>query len=76
MTMHRTKGKQMFAAELPPELVAAFKAYAQKRGERIAAALERALRREMAYPPPEPQLPPLPDGEPDRAPARKPAKRK
>ena len=66
MAMHRTKGKVMFSAELPAELVEQFREYVRSRGERVSAAAERALRREMAYPPPipEPQIEPLPDAPP------------
>lgn len=60
------KGKVGFFFECAPELAAAFRAYARGRGEKVAEAAARALRREMANPPPlptpppDPPLPPLP----------------
>lgn len=54
-----TKGKAQFGTELPAELVEQFREYVRGRGERISQALERAIRREMTYPPPPPILPPL-----------------
>lgn len=61
MATQPTKGKKMFAAELPEDLADQFREYARSRGERITAALERAIRREMAYPPAIAGVPPLPD---------------
>jgi hypothetical protein len=61
-----TKGKAQVGVELPAELVAAARAYALKRGERFSAVMERALRREMAYPPPPVSPAPFPDADPPR----------
>lgn len=75
MPKRPTKNKTMLAAELPAELVARFRDYARARGERIGAVLERAITREMAYPPPlatpEPPLPFGEPGEPKPAPKRR-----
>jgi hypothetical protein len=61
-----TKGKAQFATQLRAELLDQFREYARGRGETLSAALERAMTREMAYPPPipEPQIEPLPDAPP------------
>lgn len=72
--MAKTRGKTMLGAELPDDLVGQFRAYVAARGERIGAALERAIRREMAYPPPPPAPPPLaplPDAAPPARPKGK-----
>lgn len=68
MPTNPTKGKKMLAVELPEQLVEEFRGYAGERGERVNVAVERALRREMAYPPPLPELEPLPDAAPPAKP--------
>lgn len=65
MPARPTKGKAQMGTQVDTEILAAFKAYAAGRGETLTHALERAMRREMAYPPappaPPPPLEPLPD---------------
>lgn len=56
-----TKNKSQIATQITTELLDAFRSYAQARGETLSAALERAMRREMTYPPPAEEVPPLPD---------------
>lgn len=54
------KGKKGLYADIPADLAAAFRRYAESRGEKLWVALARAMRREMASPPP-PPAPPPPD---------------
>jgi hypothetical protein len=68
MPKQPTKGKTTFSAEVRTELIERFREYVRGRGERMTDAIERALGREMAYPPPLPEPPPLPPL-PDAAPA-------
>jgi hypothetical protein len=63
MTTKRTRGKVQLGTQITAELLDEFKQYAKGRGETFSAALERAMRREMAYPPPPVELAPLPTGE-------------
>lgn len=60
MATHRIKGAKQLSVELPADLVDAFKAWTKARGEKIGAAVELALRRHMAFPPPPPAPPPVP----------------
>lgn len=64
----RTKGKVMIGPQVDAELWERFKAYIAERGETQTVALERALAREMAYPPPPPPAPPPLEPLPDAAP--------
>lgn len=73
--MAKTKGKTMLGAELPDDLVGRFRAYVEARNERVSVALERAIRREMTYPPPPPAPPPL-EPLPDAAPPAKRGRKK
>ncbi len=69
MPSNRTKGKTTFTVELPTPVIEAFRRFAKSRGETLSFALEVALRRHMAYPPPPPAppaLPPLPDADPNQ----------
>ena len=43
-----------------PELAKAVRQFALKRGEKLRAVIEMALRRHMANPPPQMDIPPLP----------------
>lgn len=43
-----------------PELAEAVRVFALKRGEKLRAVVEMALRRHMANPPPQMDIPPLP----------------
>lgn len=61
MPRQPTQGKAQFGAEVNAELLAAFRAFAKGRGETFAAAIERAMRRDMLYPQPLPEPAPLPD---------------
>ena len=57
-----TAGTKQLGTEVDESLADAFRAYAHGRGETVRAALERAMRREMANPPqpvPDPPLPPV-----------------
>ena len=67
MPVRPTKNKAQLATQLDAELLERFRAYVAHRGETLTFALERALAREMAYPPPPPAPPPplepLPDAE-------------
>ncbi len=83
MGRRTTPGTGQLSAEITLELLAAFKAYARGRGERVRTALERAMEREMGNPPPKvthPPLPPMPvpRKQPDPPPAapRKPGRGK
>ena len=71
----RTKGKSQVATQIDADLLAEFRAYIKVRGETLTLALERAMRREMTYPPPPPAPPPPLEPLPDAAPATPPAKR-
>lgn len=53
------KGKKGVYADVPVDVADAFRKYAESRGEKFWEALTRAMRREMAYPPP----PPVPQPE-------------
>lgn len=57
MASHVTKGKQAIGTQLGIELTDRFKKYAEGRGETFTVALERAMAREMTYPPPEKPAP-------------------
>lgn len=54
-----TKGTKQLGAELDSSLVDQFRAYAKARGEAVRYAMERAIRREIAYPPSPPAPPPV-----------------
>ena len=57
-----TAGTKQLGTEVDESIADAFKAYSHGRGETVRAALERAMRREMANPPqpvPDPPLPPV-----------------
>jgi hypothetical protein len=72
MPKQLTKGKAQVATQITEDVLTAFKDYAEGRGETLSAALERAMRREMAYPPPPVEDPPLGDSPAARpAPAKK-----
>jgi len=79
-----TKGTIQLSAELPAELVAAVRAFADSRGEKVRDVIGIALRRHMANPPPSPApvqfppLPPLPSGTASAkpTPAKKPKAKK
>lgn len=65
-----TQGALQLATQLDAGVLTQFRAYAAGRDETLRAALERAMRREMASPPapvPDPPLPPYP---PSAAPKR------
>jgi hypothetical protein len=62
------KGKTGVYVELPDDLLARAKAFAEGRGEKFTAVVREALERHLAYPPP-PRTPPPPDPLPDAAPA-------
>lgn len=67
----RRPGVLLMSFEIDAETLAAFKAYAKGRGERVRAACERAWVREMGNPPPpvtHPPLPPVPADPPPPAP--------
>jgi hypothetical protein len=58
----RTKGKKPLSTQIDETLHRQFRHYVESRGESITDALERAITREMMYPPPPPPpLPPFPD---------------
>ena len=72
--MARVKGTKQLGLALDAELLDAFKVFCETRKETMRAAIEMALRRHMANPPPPPipvALPPLvplpPFGQPDPA---------
>lgn len=71
MPARPTKNKSQFATQVDTELLARFRAYVARRGETITFAIERAIAREMTYPPPPPTPPPM-TPLPDAAPAKKP----
>ena len=56
-----TRGKAQLSTQVRADLLDHFRKYALGRGETLSAALERAMTREMAYPPAAPPLTPLPD---------------
>ena len=75
MPIQPTKGKSQLATQVRTELLDQFRRYATERGETLSAAIERAMTREMTYPPPPPAPPaPLPDAAAD-APAKGKGKR-
>jgi hypothetical protein len=70
MPRQPTKGKAQLATQIQTALLDEFKQYAMRRGETLSAALERAMKREMAYPPPAADLPPLPDAAAEQQPTK------
>lgn len=64
MATMRTAGKTQIATQITTELLERFRRYAADRGETFSTAIERAMTREMAYPPPLPAAAPLPDAAP------------
>lgn len=74
--MALAKGTEPLAVGLDSTLMAEFRTFAERRGEKIRAVVEAALRRHMANPPSQ-ELPPLPPvaAPPEPAPAKKPAGR-
>ena len=67
------KGMKGFYVELQPALIAAFRDYADGRGETMRDAVARAMRREMANPPPpvvDPPFPPMPELKPKKRKAK------
>lgn len=71
MATMRTKGKSQIATQIDTELLTRFREYIAKRGETLTLAMERAIAREMAYPPPPPPPPPQLEPLPDAAPPAK-----
>lgn len=63
MPARPTKNKSQFATQLDAGLLARFREYAAGRGETLTQATERAIAREMAYPPPPVAIAPLPDAD-------------
>jgi hypothetical protein len=61
MPKQLTKGKAQLATQVREDVLARFKKYAESRGEKLTVALERAMEREMAYPPPDHAPEPLGD---------------
>lgn len=74
MPARPTKNKSQFATQVDTATLDAFRAYCDARGEKFAHVVERAFRREMAYPPPPPEVPPLPDVPPQARPRGRPRK--
>lgn len=66
MPKQPTRGKTQVNLEITTELLDRYRAFAVGRSEKLAHAVERAMLRDMTYPPPEPEVAPLPD-----APAKK-----
>lgn len=60
MARKSTKGTTQLGAEVETGLAQQFREFARSRGETLRQALESALRRHMAYPPPPPVPPPPP----------------
>jgi hypothetical protein len=61
--MALAKGTAPLAVGIDVALMAELRAFVEKRGEKVRAVVEAALRRHMANPPPPPkpaELPPLP----------------
>ena len=58
--MALAKGTESLALGIDARLMADLREFVEKRGEKIRAVVEAALRRHMANPPPIPELPPLP----------------
>jgi hypothetical protein len=56
-----TKGTAQLATQLDAETLQKFRTYADDRGETIRKALERAMTREMTYPPEPEPIDPFPD---------------
>lgn len=54
-------GKRQVALEIPAKLLARYREFVAARGETFAAAVARAIERDMTYPPPPPKVAPLPD---------------
>ena len=71
MVKRYTPNTRQLSLEIDAELRAALDEYKDSRKEKLRAVVERALRREMAYPPPPEKPAPLPD-----SPAPKPRRRK
>ena len=64
--MALAKGTAQLNTGIDAKLLAEFRAFVNKRGERVRDAVEMALRRHMDSPPPMPELPPLPPVKPVR----------
>ena len=74
MPARPTKNKTQFATQVDTATLAAYRAFCEQRGEKFTDAIERAMRRDMAYPPPAPEVPPLPDVPPQAKPRGRPRK--
>lgn len=61
MGRRTTEGKKLLGVEITEEVLERYREFVKGRGERIGNAVERALIRDMTYPPPEPEVAPLPD---------------
>ena len=70
MVKRYTPNTRQLSLEIDAALRDALDGYKDSRGEKLRAVVERALRREMAYPPPPDKPAPLPDS-PTKKPARK-----
>jgi len=71
MVKRYTPNTRQLSLEIDAALRDALDGYKDSRGEKLRAVVERALRREMAYPPPPDKPAPLPDSPAKRKPARK-----
>lgn len=60
MPIRPSKGKRPINFELPNDVADALDEFVRSRNERKGDVITLAIRRHMANPPPEPELPPLP----------------
>jgi hypothetical protein len=56
-----TAEKKMVAFECDAEVLQCLKERCEEKGLKLGAEITLAIRRHLAYPPPDPELPPLPD---------------
>jgi hypothetical protein len=74
----RPKGTAQLGVDIDAKVLAAARAFAEERGEKLLEVVEEALRRHMAYPPPTkvPETPPPPEPLPDAEPVKSKGKKK